>query len=94
MDRYKLNEKNLAIMRCKSKMSQILMLVMNFQADIRITKLLADYKHKMTSDEDVEESMKSMRATMMGASGRSTSVSRKKKKKGISDTKMIKAFTD
>jgi len=48
-ERYEKNELNMSVMHCKAKMCEIMFLVMDMQNDIRISKVLAYFKDKLSN---------------------------------------------
>ena len=49
MERYEQNELNSMVMKCKTLMTEIMFIVMDLQADIRINRMLYEFKDKIAS---------------------------------------------
>lgn len=49
MERYEPNELNSMVMKCKTLMAEIMFIVMDIQADIRINRILYEFKDKIAS---------------------------------------------
>jgi hypothetical protein len=57
-ERYEINELNQTVMKCKALMTEIMFIVMDLQNDIRINRILYEFKEKIASIKNIGRNIK------------------------------------